>query len=165
MISKRQRYSDGSANAGAASSGNGSLTRNKSNNNTLPANSNSNNNKRRRTTLERSRSNSSAGSSNSTQPHGLRTRLSVPVTKYERRWRRRRCCCCCSYWEWRIDTEQNKWECGRSCFVLDVKVRISSSSDNMFRTFQIILLIWSITVIIFLVCCVYYFIWFSTNYL
>lgn len=29
----------------------------------------------------------------------------------------------------------------RSCFVLDFKVRIASSSDNMFRTFPIILLI------------------------
>ncbi|XP_060658264.1 polycomb protein Su(z)12 isoform X1 [Drosophila nasuta] len=80
VISKRQRYSDGSAsNVGsAASSGSTTTTRNKSNNHTLPANSNN----KRRVSLQRSRSNSSAAGS---AAHGLRTRLSVPVTKYERR--------------------------------------------------------------------------------
>ncbi|KAH8307291.1 hypothetical protein KR044_008945 [Drosophila immigrans] len=84
VISKRQRYSDGNAsNVGsAASSGSTTTTRNKSNNHSLPANSNNNN--KRRASLQRSRSNSS-GAGSAAQLHGLRTRLSVPVTKYERR--------------------------------------------------------------------------------
>ncbi|ALC44644.1 Su-z-12 [Drosophila busckii] len=75
-LGKRQRYSDSSYGPGI---GGASNTRNKSNNHTLPATSN--NQRRSNTANERTRSNSTAGQA----AHGLRTRLSMPLTKYERR--------------------------------------------------------------------------------
>ncbi|XP_016971140.1 polycomb protein Su(z)12 isoform X1 [Drosophila rhopaloa] len=92
-LTKRQRYSDGSAGSGTGNgqgSGNGA-SRNKSNNHTLPATSNNNSSSssnsskrpiaRRRSTSERTKSSGSAGGG---AAGGVRTRLSVPA-KYERR--------------------------------------------------------------------------------
>ncbi|KAH8380127.1 hypothetical protein KR009_009096 [Drosophila setifemur] len=84
-VTKRQRYSDGSAGSGTGNgnTNGGGGSRNKSNNHTLPANSNNSSGKRviarRRSTSERTKSNG-----NGTAVGGVRTRLSVPA-KYERR--------------------------------------------------------------------------------
>ncbi|KAH8268800.1 hypothetical protein KR018_007582 [Drosophila ironensis] len=84
-MTKRQRYSDGSAGLGAGAGAGGGSRSNKSNNHTLPAsNSSSSNSKRliarRRSSSERGK----ASNGNGSAAGGVRTRLSVPG-KYEKR--------------------------------------------------------------------------------